>query len=186
VDKIADLSGEQDNTVASPRDLAHEALAAARRSTIGNGTGIGAFARRRKQKKNHERGDRKTWSGAAADERDPQVLGTIANTVFAERGWKQPLTEARIFTDWAGLVGADIASHCVPVSLRDGELRLSAQSTAWATQIRLMGPALLARLATDLGATVVKRLTVTGPSGPSWKHGFRAIPNARGPRDTYG
>jgi predicted nucleic acid-binding Zn ribbon protein len=153
---------------------------------MGNGTGIGASARRRKQKKNHERGDRKTWSGAAADERDPQVLGSIANTVFAERGWKQPLTEARIFTDWAGLVGADIASHCVPVSLRDGELKLSAQSTAWATQIRLMGPALLARLATDLGATVVKRLTVTGPSGPSWKHGFRAIPNARGPRDTYG
>lgn len=106
--------------------------------------------------------------------------------MFAERGWQQPLTEARIFTDWPNLVGADIAAHCRPATLRDGELRLAAQSTAWATQIRLMGPALLARLATELGANVVKRLTVTGPSGPSWRHGYRTVPGARGPRDTYG
>ena len=106
--------------------------------------------------------------------------------MFAERGWKQPLTEARIFTDWANLVGAEIAAHCRPATLRDGELKLTADSTAWATQIRLMGPALLARLATELGANVVSRLTVSGPTAPSWKHGFRSVPGARGPRDTYG
>ena len=63
---------------------------------------------------------------------------------------------------------------------------MTAQSSAWATQIRLLAPKVLARLADQLGAGVVTRLTVAGPSGPSWKHGLRSVPGARGPRDTYG
>lgn len=194
VDDAAPLSRESDTPDQIPRDLAHEALAAARRSSRGETSAISARRVRRKtgtgghsaHSGHSGQGGRRTWSGAAADERDPQPLGRIARSVFEERGWKQPITEARIFTDWAHLVGADIASHCTPTSLRQGELTLAAQSTAWATQIRLMAPALLARLATDLGATVVQRLIVTGPAGPSWKHGFRTVPGARGPRDTYG
>jgi hypothetical protein len=32
----------------------------------------------------------------------------------------------------------------------------------------------------------VTRMVVSGPSGPTWKHGLRSVPGARGPRDTYG
>ena len=126
------------------------------------------------------------YSGAGADERDPQRLGDVLSALLAERGWAAPVTEARLFADWAGFVGADIAAHCEPVSLRDGELRVAAQSTAWATQLRLMASSMLAALRAELGPDVVRRLHVTGPVGPSWKHGVRSIHGGRGPRDTYG
>ncbi|MEP6852954.1 MAG: DciA family protein [bacterium] len=176
---------------APPVDLAEQALARARsmvrgRATDGGagGSGRGPAARRRAAA---TRGDRTTWAGARPDpERDPQTLRVVAAALFAERGWQRPITEARVFTDWAVLVGSDLAAHCQPVGLREGELRVSAGSTAWATQIRLLAPAVLARLNTQLGAGVVTRLTVSGPTGPSWKHGYRSVPGARGPRDTYG
>jgi predicted nucleic acid-binding Zn ribbon protein len=104
----------------------------------------------------------------------------------AERGWQRPIAEARIFTDWPALVGADIAAHCTPTTLRSGELRVAAESTAWATQLRLLSSTLLARLVAELGKEVVTRLVISGPTGPSWKHGPWSVRGARGPRDTYG
>ena len=96
------------------------------------------------------------------------------------------MAEARVFADWTALVGPEIAGHCQPVSLREGELRLSAQSTAWATQLRMLSATLLTRLVAELGPDVVTRLHISGPVGPSWRHGAWSVPGARGPRDTYG
>jgi len=126
------------------------------------------------------------YSGSRPDERDPQPIGRIAAGLFAERGWERPVAEARVFTDWSSLVGAEIAAHCRPMSLRDGELRLAAESTTWATQLRLLAGAVLSRLVAELGPHVVTRLSITGPVGPSWKHGAWSVSGGRGPRDTYG
>lgn len=103
-----------------------------------------------------------------------------------DRGWVLPLAQARVFADWGALVGEDVAAHCVPVGLRDGELKLSAESTAWATQLRMLAGTLLARLVAELGPDVVTKLIITGPVGPSWKHGGYSVRGTRGPRDTYG
>ena len=73
-----------------------------------------------------------------------------------------------------------------PTTLREGELRVDAESTAWATQLRLLAATMLARLVAELGPEVVTKLVVTGPAGPSWKHGRCSVRGARGPRDTYG
>ena len=54
------------------------------------------------------------------------------------RGWQQPAAEARVFGTWEAVVGADLAAHCRPVKLEDGELTVEAESTAWATQLRLL------------------------------------------------
>ena len=62
---------------------------------------------------------------------------------------------------------------------------MRADSTAWATQVRLLAPTLLRRLAEELGEGVVERVAVGGPVGPSWRKGLRRVPG-RGPRDTYG
>jgi len=102
-----------------------------------------------------------------------------------DRGWEQATAEATVLGAWDRLVGDDIAAHCSPISLRDGELTLQAESTAWATQLRLLGAQILARITTELGAGVVTRLRIHGPTGPSWKRGPRSVPG-RGPRDTYG
>jgi len=105
--------------------------------------------------------------------------------VALDRGWSPRLTDATVLGRWRHLVGPDIADHCTPVSLRDGELVLQAESTAWATQLRTLQRQLLVRLAGAVGRDVVRRIRVVGPSGPSWRHGPRTV-RGRGPRDTYG
>lgn len=126
------------------------------------------------------------YSGPGPDVNDPKPVGEVVSGYLADRGWERPLAEARVFTDWAAIVGDDVAGHCSPTSLRDGELKVAAESTAWATQLRLLAGTLLARIVEQLGPEVVTRVVVTGPVGPSWKHGPRSVHGARGPRDTYG
>lgn len=131
------------------------------------------------------RGRRRRWSGPGPDNRDPQPFGRLVSRVAMDRGWSSRLTDATVLGRWPALVGPDIADHCTPVSLRDGELTLQAESTAWATQLRTLQRQLLGRLAAAVGPDVVRRIRVVGPSGPSWRHGPRHV-RGRGPRDTYG
>ncbi|MCY7341411.1 MAG: DciA family protein [Pseudonocardia sp.] len=131
------------------------------------------------------RSRRRRWSGPGPDDRDPQPFGRLVSRVSLDRGWSPRLTDATVLGRWPHLVGPDIADHCTPISLHEGELVLQAESTAWATQLRQLQRQLLARLAAAVGRDVVRRIRVVGPSGPSWKHGSRTV-RGRGPRDTYG
>lgn len=163
-------------------DLAREALRAARAQSAARNADRAAersgVVRRPKSR-------RRRWSGPGPDDRDPQTLGRIVARVSLDRGWSPRLTDATVLGRWAQLVGPDIADHCTPLSLRDGELVLQAESTAWATQLRTLQRDLLYRLAVGVGRDVVRRIRVVGPSGPSWRHGPRSV-RGRGPRDTYG
>jgi predicted nucleic acid-binding Zn ribbon protein len=126
------------------------------------------------------------YSAAGPDPLDPAAAKNVLAGLFAERGWDHTVAQARVFADWPSLVGAEIATRCHPVSLTDGQLRIAAESTAWATQLRLLSGTLLARLAAQLGPQVVTRVEVSGPVAPSWRHGAWSVRGARGPRDTYG
>jgi predicted nucleic acid-binding Zn ribbon protein len=64
-------------------------------------------------------------------------------------------------------------------------LVVQADSTAWATELRLLAPTLVRRLNEDLGAGTVVAVKVLGPGTPSWKRGRLSV-RGRGPRDTYG
>lgn len=136
--------------------------------------GAGAVNRRRRR-----------WSGAGADERDPQPLGRLVGRIAMERGWTGQLTTGRLFDRWHVIVGRDVAEHARPVELKDAELTVQADSTAWATQLRLLQRQLLAKIAAGVGNDVVKRLKVLGPTAPSWRYGPRHV-RGQGPRDTYG
>jgi predicted nucleic acid-binding Zn ribbon protein len=162
-------------------DLVRAALAGARR--IGRRRGRGSGSKRNAAGEPRRGG----YSAPGPDPaRDPQPVGALFAGYVEERGWEQPLAEARVFAEWPALVGRDVAAHCAPSALNAGELRISAESTAWATQLRLLSSTLLARLVAELGPSVVTKLIITGPVGPSWKHGSRSVRGARGPRDTYG
>jgi predicted nucleic acid-binding Zn ribbon protein len=152
-----------------------------RRTRYDNMRGRGK--RRRREDESNPRGG---YSGPAPDDTDPQRIGDLVPGYVADRGWDQPLAEARVFADWAQLVGADIAAHSTPSSLQEGVLKVSAESTAWATQLRLMSGKILARLVAELGPQVVRSVVFTGPAAPSWKHGQWSVRGTRGPRDTYG
>jgi len=125
------------------------------------------------------------YSGPGADNRDPQRLGSLVRRMVSDRGWEKTAASAGVVGRWDQIVGAEIADHARPESLRDGELVLVAESTAWATQLRLLAPRIQARLAAEVGAGVVTSIRVHGPAAPSWKKGLRRVAG-RGPRDTYG
>jgi predicted nucleic acid-binding Zn ribbon protein len=165
----------------SGTDIASGALDAARSIAGGRARSIG-IQRRRRRLRNP---DGPTYSGARGDERDPARLGSIVGKALPELGWVKPLAEARIMSQWAEVVGPEIAARCQPVSLLDGNLKITAESTAWATQLRMMAPQILAKVTDGLPRGVVTRLVITGPTGPSWKHGPWAV-RGRGVRDTYG
>jgi predicted nucleic acid-binding Zn ribbon protein len=125
------------------------------------------------------------YSGAGPDARDPQRFGTLIHRLLADRGWEATAASATVLAGWDRLVGAEVAAHCQPVNLRDGELTLAAESTAWATQLRLLAPKLLGLIRAELGPDVVRRVRVHGPTAPTWGAGPRRVAG-RGPRDTYG
>ena len=90
-----------------------------------------------------------------------------------------------MFGEWGTLVGGDVAEHTKPVALNGGELTVQAESTAWATQLRLLQRQILKKIADGVGNDVVRKIKVQGPAAPSWRHGPRHV-SGRGPRDTYG
>jgi predicted nucleic acid-binding Zn ribbon protein len=164
-------------------DIARDALRAAREASAQRASQ--RSAERQGRPVAGKRGRRRRWSGAGPDDRDPQPFGRVVSRVALDRGWSPRLTDATVLGRWPQLVGPDIADHCTPVSLRDGELVLQAESTAWATQLRTLQRQLLRGIAAAVGDDVVRRIRVVGPSGPSWRHGPRTV-RGRGPRDTYG
>jgi predicted nucleic acid-binding Zn ribbon protein len=79
-----------------------------------------------------------------------------------------------------------LAAHTTPESLTDGELVVAADSTAWATQVRLLAAQLVRRLNAELGDGTVRRVRVRGPVVDARKPGQWRVRGSRGSRDTYG
>ncbi|WRH26298.1 DUF721 domain-containing protein [Arthrobacter sp. JZ12] len=128
---------------------------------------------------------RKSSSEEVYSGRDPQGVGAVFGRLLSERGWNSPVAVGSVMARWEELVGPEIAAHCVPESFRETTVLVRCDSTAWATQLRLISPDLLRRFEQELGAGVVTAMTIVGPSAPSWRKGGRAV-RGRGPRDTYG
>lgn len=125
-------------------------------------------------------------SGAHPDDRDPQPLDAALARVVDDHGWQVDLKVASMFARWPELVGAEVGAHSRAESFADGKLVVRTDSTAWATQLKLLAPTLVRRLNEDLGHGTVVVIEVLGPHSPSWKHGSRSVRDGRGPRDTYG
>ncbi len=125
-------------------------------------------------------------AGAHPDERDPQPLDTTVGRLVEDHGWDVDLRVHGVFGRWPELVGAEVAAHSTPESFEDGRLVVRTDSTAWATQLRLLAPTVVRRLNEELGHGTVTVIEVQGPRGPSWRKGPRSVRDGRGPRDTYG
>ena len=167
---------------AAVEDAAAAALARARAAAREKGLRPGMKPRKRIRPLGHG----VTMSGAGRDGRDPTLLGDQLDRLIADRGWKVDVAVGSVMGRWPDIVGADIAQHVEPVSFTDGVLTVRADSTAWATQMRLLTSHVLARVDEEIGAGAVTELKVLGPGGPSWRRGPRRSPDSRGPRDTYG
>jgi predicted nucleic acid-binding Zn ribbon protein len=116
---------------------------------------------------------------------DPQTLGTAIGKLLSDQGWKEQAAVGSVFSNWEEIVGSDLAAHTRPDGFTEGELVIAADSTAWATQVRLLASMLVRRLNAELGEGTVKRVKVRGPTGPRQRGGWR-VPGSRGHGDTYG
>lgn len=157
-------------------DLARAALARSRQEARARGSAVPA--RRNK-------GGRAAVGSARRDAGDPELLGETLSRLLVERGWDVPAAVAGVTERWAEIAGGDLADHCRPEKFDDGVLNLVAESTAWATQVRLLVPRLHQRIDDVIGGGVVTRIEVRGPSGPDWRRGALRV-RGPGPRDTYG
>jgi predicted nucleic acid-binding Zn ribbon protein len=128
--------------------------------------------------------------GGAAGRRvrrdDPQPLAAAIGGLIDTEGWSLAAATGSVFGRWAEIVGPELADHTQPEKLRDGELTVVADSTAWATQVRLLAAQLVRRLNLELGAGTVQRVKVVGPATAPRRPGEWRVRGGRGPRDTYG
>ena len=117
---------------------------------------------------------------------DPTLISNVLNNLIEERDWNSGLAEGTLFATWPQIVGPEIGQHSTPLSMLDGRLLVQCSSTAWATQLTLVGASLLETIRSSAPGALVESLEFIGPTAPSWKRGLRTISNGRGPRDTYG
>ncbi len=117
--------------------------------------------------------------------RDPLDLSDVIEGLTSQLGWNSPLARSELLASWVRIVGADTAEHSVPVGIEDGVLTVQCDSTAWATQLRLMRSQVITHIARSFPAAGIQSVRFQAPNAPSWKRGARSIPG-RGPRDTYG
>ncbi|MBO2461281.1 DUF721 domain-containing protein [Actinomadura violacea] len=148
-------------------ELAREALAQAKADALKRGTLPGQGGRR----KGGAKPARVRDPGRGGD---PKAFGAAIRELMATRGWEQRAAVGGVFGNWAGIVGPELAEHTRPERFEDGELTVAADSTTWATQLRLLSSTLVRRLNEELGHGTVRRVKVVGPaSGPRRTGGWR-------------
>lgn len=117
--------------------------------------------------------------------RDPLPVAGAFDSLTEEMGWMAPLAEADLLVRWREVVGDNIADHATPIGIVEETLTVVTDSSAWATQLRLMRNDLIMTLSKRLPDVRISQIVVRGPGAPSWKSGPKTVPG-RGPRDTYG
>ena len=118
-------------------------------------------------------------AGPSRDAGDPQLFGRAIMDLLAERGWERSAAVGGVFGRWPDIVGPDLAAHTKPDSFEDGEVLIIADSTAWATQVRLLARTLVRRLNEELGHGSVQRVKVIGPSSASRSPGRLRVTGGR-------
>lgn len=117
--------------------------------------------------------------------RDPRGLGEVMDALTAKLGWNSPLAKSELLASWESIVGEETSEHSSPAGIDEGVLTVRCDSTAWATQLRLMRVQILNQIISRYPDAGITTLRFEGPGAPSWKRGPRSVPG-RGPRDTYG
>jgi len=102
------------------------------------------------------------WSSA----RDPKRLGELVEEMVELEGWQDHLSVADLVVRWDQMVGAVNAQHCRPAGFDRGVLTIQADSSAWASAIRLALGAIHGRIDQEVGPGLVSQIKVRGPAGP--------------------
>jgi predicted nucleic acid-binding Zn ribbon protein len=139
-------------------------------------------------KKKRRRTEPTYGSAGMDDPRDPRTAGAVLDDWLRDAGFHEAAAAGGVEAQWETIAGSDVAAH-VSAEVMDTEsgrtLWLRADSTAWATQVKLLLPEIRRRIDEVVGAGIVADIRVTGPTPPKRAPGLRRVPGP-GPRDTYG
>ncbi len=116
---------------------------------------------------------------------DVDSFGSLLGTEINRRGWEKDIAGGWVFGHWNELVGEKIAQHTTVEMVKDKKLFITCDSTAWATNLRMMQRQILQVIAEKVGPNIITELRIFGPKAPSWRKGPLHV-KGRGPRDTYG
>lgn len=129
---------------------------------------------------------RRRAAGPSRGAGDPQLFGRAIMDLLSDRGWEQSAKVGGVFGRWADIAGPAMAAHTKPESFEDGEVLIVADSTAWATQVRMLARDLIRRLNEELGDGTVTKVKVRGPQNAPRPMGGLRVTGSKGPGDTYG
>jgi predicted nucleic acid-binding Zn ribbon protein len=94
----------------------------------------------------------------------PVPLSDALTSYFKHAGLTKRVQQAGIIEEWAELVGPQIARVTEPDSITpDGMLRVRVATAAWANELSLMSPRILARLNAGRSGRVKQIRWVPGP-----------------------
>ena len=117
--------------------------------------------------------------------REPVTVMAAWEQLTRRFDWDEPLHQAEAVDGFAGIVGEGVAAHTTALYIDEGTLLVQCDSTAWATQLRMMRSRILTELGDRYPRAGIEAVRFLNPAGPRWQHGRRSTPG-RGPRDTYG
>ena len=87
------------------------------------------------------------------------ALQQLVPSVMKGLGLEQRLRQSQIFHQWADIVGADIARHAQPVSLKNGLLVVAVDHPVWLQELaRYHKPLLLQKIRDCVGKTAIRDL----------------------------
>jgi hypothetical protein len=87
-------------------------------------------------------------------------LSFTLGSMLKALGLQGHLSGYRIFGHWEHIVGAVIARHARPQTVRGKKLYLSVDSPAWMQQLSLLKPELIEKVNRNLGTGAIKDITL--------------------------
>jgi len=124
--------------------------------------------------------------GAKKGTREPQPIGDILGTFYANKAVAKKLLLPEIVEIWENLVGPLVAEHTMPKHLSDEVLHVSADSTVWAAQLSALNHMIVNKINEKCGPNSISKIKVTGPRANVPNYGPRTVKGSIGYRDTFG
>jgi len=102
-----------------------------------------------------------SWRPLADPDGAPlRCVGDDLDVLVRRLGAPAGRATASVFTQWAQAVGAGVAAHAQPLSLRGTTLVVGVDTPAYATQLRMLAPQLITRLTEMAGPGAVESIEV--------------------------
>jgi predicted nucleic acid-binding Zn ribbon protein len=94
-------------------------------------------------------------------EADLPRVGDALDAIRRELGMGAPSEIDALLASWDDLVGAALAAHSRPQTVRGGVLVVVADGAAWAGQLRYLDQVLVTRIAEEVPAVSVREVRVS-------------------------